>query len=71
MGKKHKDIRCNCGAEFNKPEELAEHYRKMHPNDAIDLYNQVGTVGDKFADIAIRHCSAIARGSSEKLQKQT
>lgn len=50
---KRKSYCCNCTAEFSSVAAMVTHYRKLHPDDGVGCYDQIGTVGDKFADSAI------------------
>lgn len=77
MSKKSNKYRCGvCGFETNTIESLSKHYRKQHPNDAYKMYDDVGTVGDAFADKYIetlKNNLKASRDNSEvhELKKET
>jgi len=47
------NYRCNCGFGVKTTDQLVKHYREFHPDDAFKLFDQISSVGDKFADKAI------------------
>ena len=49
-----KQYRCGCGVDVSNKKALIKHYQEVHPDDAYQLYDQIGTIGDKFADLALQ-----------------
>jgi len=47
-------FRCTCSAEFPAEDLLIEHYREVHPTDALGLWGQMGDVGDPFCNLAFK-----------------
>jgi hypothetical protein len=68
--KDNNNCRCNlCSKEVKSEKALIKHYRKKHPNDAINLFGAIGTTGDKFSDKAL---SQLSKGSEHnKLRAST
>jgi len=50
-----KKYRCNCDAEFNSIKAMTAHYRKEHPDDGYSCWDQIGDLGDAFANKAMQH----------------
>lgn len=55
MSKKDFDYRCSvCGADIRSKKELIRHFRIDHPDNPFGLYDILGTIGDPFADAALK-----------------
>lgn len=50
--------RCSCDAPFQTAKAMVAHYRKAHPDDAYGCYDQIGDIGDSFANKAIEKLRA-------------
>ena len=73
MKDKSKEFRCICGKEVKNKKKLIEHYREKHPASPINLFDALGTIGDEFADIAIKEMKnihSIALDRADTLEKE-
>ena len=51
-----KSYRCSCGVQFDTKKAMVAHYRKQHPDNGYGCWDQIGDIGDKFANDAMEAC---------------
>jgi hypothetical protein len=47
------EFRCTCGKEIATEKKMIEHYKAEHPDNPWGLWDQIGTIGDPWADKAM------------------
>jgi hypothetical protein len=51
-----KKYACSCGLQFDTTKEMVKHYRRIHPADGYQCWDQIGELGDDFANAAMEAC---------------
>ena len=61
--------RCHCGDLFQSIGAFVSHSRRQHADYAYGLWDAAGTLGDKFADGALREVEAQNKRKLDELRR--